>query len=404
VLNTLLLKLMLLTGNSPFILRLPNILAGVLYTYSAHGIASVFFRKVPQLRMLLFAALLLNPMLAEFFALARGYGLSISLLTFFVLRLCHIAIGSRGWIMHSCYMAGVLAVYSNFSMLLPVLCIWGLALIFQLYPLQELQHRKRLLKIIFPSLTYSALLWWLIYKPITYLIAAKALFHGGRKNFIADTWASMISDLAGLRPRNFEAFDSGNYVRFPLLFWMVVSLLALIIAAVLIIRKYLQPPLSGDQRIALIPLAILLGCIIGINAQFYLQGTPLINYRVALYLYPLLILTLFAAIRLCLPYYPVWGSRMAIAMVALLLLNYSLQLKVTYTTEWPFDAHNEKVCTWIQNDHPGPAKARLYAFMLMIPSINFYITTKYGHILEKVPDIGNVADICSADYDYSAGL
>ena len=64
-------------GNSEFIIRIPNVLAGGLYLYSSAKLIGVVRGK-----LLAFGLCVLQPYLLDYFALARGYGIAAALVQF----------------------------------------------------------------------------------------------------------------------------------------------------------------------------------------------------------------------------------------------------------------------------------------------------------------------------------
>ena len=73
-LNTALVMLTTAFSDDVFLIRLPNVVAGVLYLVTAALVASKTTKPLLSL-----AVLALNPYLLEFFSLARGYGLAAAL-------------------------------------------------------------------------------------------------------------------------------------------------------------------------------------------------------------------------------------------------------------------------------------------------------------------------------------
>ncbi len=403
VLNTLLVKVLMHVSRHPFVLRLPNIIAAGLYLYTMRMIGRTLYERW---QTAFFLSALLNPMLYEFFALERGYGMSIAFLSFTILQLVLVqkdAPAKRNLHTHLSLASCVLTVYSGLSMLLPVALIF-----FGVIVVRYTQHESgklpaRIAQTLALPALYASSLCWLIFKPVTYLNRANAFFHGGNTGFFTDTWSSMISDLLGLRPRGFEAFDAGDYASGKLTFYAAATLAIVIAASAFTTYKLIKERDLRGNFLNYLPLYLLTGCIAGINLQFYLLHLRLVNYRVALYLFPLAILVLFSAVKLYSGKYTAFTVRAAWTIALLLVLNFCTQLKITYTTEWPFDAYNDKVCAAVASDHPLQRlgrKAKLYSFVLMQPSCNFYIRTLYAAQIAPIPDIGNVADIEPAHYDY----
>lgn len=387
VLNTLLTRCMLFFTAHPFGLRLPNVLAYSLFLYSAFKISRNWFDN-RLLQLLCLMAIALNPMLSEFFALCRGYGLGIAFQLFALLQLTNmISEPPRQSTAntHRCLLAVLLSVYSSFSLLLPALCIIALVVFLRYYLCSGKAFFPRLFHAVIVPVVYSLVLLGLVYWPLNYLVSANALFHGGTRNFIADTWTSMISDLLGLRPRDFAAFDEGNYDSPALRFWVPASLLFLAVCLLTAIGHVLFS--FRKSLVILIPLFVLGGSILGINLQFYLMGTKLVNYRVALYLYPLLILLFFSILSSWQAVRRKAVLIMAVVVTGGLLVNFIMQLKVTYTTEWPFDAYSDDVCKTIVTEGTAAKHlpATVHTHQLLMPAFNFYITHNYpGQILPVV--------------------
>lgn len=87
LLNTLLTRMSAaLFGNAPLALRLPNVLASVGYVVACAGLASMVRHRAVALAG--FVLLVANPYVLEYFALSRGYGLSVALLTASLWYLC----------------------------------------------------------------------------------------------------------------------------------------------------------------------------------------------------------------------------------------------------------------------------------------------------------------------------
>ncbi len=102
-------------GNSEFIIRIPNVLAGGLYLYSCARLIGAV-----RVKLLAFALCVLQPYLLDYFALARGYGIAAALVQsglvahFFVPR-------PRPWLMLACCLLASLTVFSTVVVLYALL-------------------------------------------------------------------------------------------------------------------------------------------------------------------------------------------------------------------------------------------------------------------------------------------
>ncbi len=149
VLNTLLAKLFTLWGgNGELVLRLPNLLAYVVYLLFSFLILDRFIKNkaVVVCGILL---LNLNPYVLDFFCLCRGYGLSLGFLMpalfFFFLFLEKTAEGKQGGARHLqiSFIAASLAVLSYFGLLNVYLSLIVCAFVFLI--VINIHHRRRLL-------------------------------------------------------------------------------------------------------------------------------------------------------------------------------------------------------------------------------------------------------------------
>ena len=87
ILNSLLTKFFVgILGNSVFILRLASVVAFALYIYAASRIARLLMGD-NNIAYLLTLCLCLHPGLTDYFALCRGYGLSLALMMYAVWQL-----------------------------------------------------------------------------------------------------------------------------------------------------------------------------------------------------------------------------------------------------------------------------------------------------------------------------
>lgn len=402
MLNTLLMRGMMQFGTHPFLLRLPVMLAYVLFLWSCHKITQRWFTNL-LLQLLFLLALTLNPMLPEFFALARGYGLGIGFLMYSLLQvtlLVQPADNRRKSVhLHLSLVAGILAVCSNFSFLLPVILLFLLAVVASYRRCSYSQAWKRAVYALLPVLVYAALLYKLIALPIRYLIAANAIYRGGSRNFIADTWTSIISDLLGCRSADFEVIENGGPDPASLTAWSMIGLalfvISLVIAGIGLARRYRSP----EYWPVIIGFLLAVGCILGINAQFYIQHTPLITFRVALYLYPLIVLVPFAAIKVLSARQPRIATGGASALCLLLLVNFCIQLNITTTRDWRFDAFITRMEDYIVADK-GPEPAKLMAYSLMVPALEFYTRTTYQQTIRLVPYDDSLLQHVPGTYDY----
>lgn len=367
ILNTVLIKYSEeLFGNSEIVLRLPNILAFILYSVFA-----ILFlqKKCPNLLLPFYLLLTLHPFLLEFFALARGYGLSIGFLmmsVYFISRyLMEPKSGSLIWF----NLAAFLAVMSNFSLL----NYYAAALIaFNLYTYLLLKTRTndiqsfsffKLNKINFVSLLISGMV---LYEPLRRLSKIGLLDFGGKNGFLADTVGSSIDDLFYEMPAPLflsvliKAFIV--FVCFGILFLIIINL----------IKRN-----SGffERYAFLVFVNLTLYSIVLITqVQHLLLGNDYYIHRFALFLYPLFVLNLIAA----LDYFYIKTGTISLLIsycfAGILFYNFSLNYNLNHFKEWRYDKDTKEVMQKLIAEHTNnpDKKIQLGISWLFEPTTNFY--------------------------------
>jgi len=128
ILNTLLIKLSVnIFGLSDFNLRLPNILMAIVYFRYAAALARKF--RFPGIQLLVFFALALQLYFIDFFGMARGYGMALSLSLASIYHLyCYRDLNNGHHIWRTLLFAAF-AVYANFTFLYAYVALVGLILI-----------------------------------------------------------------------------------------------------------------------------------------------------------------------------------------------------------------------------------------------------------------------------------
>ncbi|MFP4469328.1 MAG: ArnT family glycosyltransferase, partial [Bacteroidales bacterium] len=124
MINTLLIKLsMMLFPDTPFFLRLPNLLGHVIYIVASYFIAIRFTDR--KMSVIAFILLNLNPYLLDFFSIARGYGLSTSFTLVSIYFTILFARTERTKHLLLSYVFAVAAVLTVFSLLIYFVALLG---------------------------------------------------------------------------------------------------------------------------------------------------------------------------------------------------------------------------------------------------------------------------------------
>lgn len=386
IFNSLLTKLFAGLSNSELSLRMPNILALMLYSFSAYSISQRLSAN-RWLQLCLFIALHSNISLLKFFAMSRGYGLSIAFMLFSISQLLTLASNLRNkYTIHLCLGAAVLSVYATFVTLHAATAIFMLAAFYQ-YSYYGKNTSKSAIKQLWPVMLYGLIAVALCIKPLLRLVAAEQFYWGGDKNFIDDTMFTMMQDIAGYN----TTIAYRDALLAPTIILICIALLSLI------------PKLRSATRTQLAIPAILVWCLLCANIQFYVLGSKLLMHRTALFLFPLFVLSVFSAISI---YHPqskklTYGVGNVIATALLWATLANMNLKPV--DEWWFDADNKLVLERI-NAEPKtkPEEIKLLPYVFCGNSINYYIERKYSGKIIPPPIIRveDVTDYLSYDYMY----
>lgn len=259
-----------LLGNEPWILRLPNLLAFVLYFWTAWGIALTIKQSI--VRWGFFLSLVLAHYLFEYFGQTRGYGLSMALLmtgTFLLLRfLKHPGKGLFVLLIITLF----LATSANLTLLVPSFLIIFYALIVALLSDQSVKSYCISAGLfIFSLLLFYPLIWYSFE-----LKERGALYYGGTSGFWEYTGSSL------------STYFIGGYAD-----WMAVcytALICLLLAGLL----FLLVKANGYRthllhRSSFFFSYLFVGSIAAIFAMRYLLHVNFPEDRAAIYLFPFLI-------------------------------------------------------------------------------------------------------------------
>lgn len=367
ILNTVLIKYCEeLFGSSEIVLRLPNILAFILYSVFA---ILLLQKQYPKLLFPFYLLLTLHPFLLEFFALARGYGLSIGFLMMSIYFMRQYFTQPKSCFLIWFNVAAFLAVMSNFSLL----NYYATALIaFNLYVYLSLKIKTsasqkfsflKLNRINIVSLIISGMV---LYEPLRRLSKIGLLDFGGKTGFLADTVGSSIDDLFYEMP--VPLFLSVLIKTFILL--VCFGLLFLII-----IQTIKRNSFFFERYAFLIFVNLTLYLIVVITqVQHLLLCNDYYVHRFALFLYPLFVVNLIALVDYFFSSYIKTSLIISYSLASLLLYNFYLNYNITHFKEWRYDKDTKEVMKKIisvQANNPDK-KILLGINWLFEPTTNFY--------------------------------
>ena len=359
---------MRLFGISEWALRLPNVLAHLIYLLCSLGIILAVTRRF-WIALAGIALLNFNPYLLDFFSLARGYGLSVGLCMGSLYAFMAFFRHGRWPALLASYLLAALAVLANFVAFNFLASLWGAMFIMSL--IQEktgtisfrFRWRQQLRMNAIP-LVIGLVLALLLYRPIRYLQEAKEFHYGAERLWM--TFRSIVQ--SSLYDNRYFAADT-LWIFF--LFYGILISLALAGAFWFYYRK---PEEAWRKQYLATALLFLTSCIV-MAAQHYLLGSNYLEGRKALHFIPLSgLLFFFMLYGVCSAHLNGWAAKLG-AGLCLLLPAYHLgrSFNLSHCYEWRFDQSTRDMVKYLDAQiTPGQAPATMGAYWMFQPTATFY--------------------------------
>lgn len=349
ILNTLLVKLsMMLFGAEQWAIRLPNLLAFLLYGLGVFRILRLLLGHHSPW-FLAGALLFVHPYLLDFFGLARGYGLSLAMVTLSAGFLMQGYLRQSPAFLWSALATATLASYANFT----TLVFWAaITLLTGAWFLMN--HRHNLKKSIRPLLliTLVALAYLaLIMVPLQKMHSSNEFQYWTSRGFYQETIISLIHNWI---------YNSPILSRIPHAGYLVPVVLALGVVLFSSFRGeehpqqdqkkslpgFMSQPGSVAVALLLLPALINLG-------QTVILGTPNLSGRTALFFYPLTAF-LFVAALSRIPSFrkPLVNTVAATLLTLVLLTNLAHRTSLKSVREWAFDQNTLEVLAFLREQYP----------------------------------------------------
>ncbi len=384
-----------LFGTSELVLRLPNLLALVMYMFYT----ALLVRALPAWTGLaMFTILISNAQLLELFTLARGYGLSFGFMLMAIYHLVTYLRSARFRDAVLFHAACMLAVLSNFTLLdlyAAALGLLALAGCFIWWMMPE--YRPVLWRNVRLQTVLLALAVFGLWEPVRQVVTQNHFDFGGQQGFYHDTMRSVI----------YAAFP-GLYVdEILLLFFQVLFTALMVLALALIVRMVIKKNIHFfyEQKVFVVVTCLLvLTCTVAI-VQHWIFGADHLEARFAKFLLPLLALhvglLLLAVTRQR-------GSKV-VTVAFLLLAGISLKSFMNNSgyyrsEEWQYDMETKDMMKELLADHgrttSGSPSIRIGNTWVFEPTINFYRVI--WHVDELAPAHRNGPE-WNEDYLYLDG-
>lgn len=392
LLNTWFMKISsVLLGNSEFALRFPNLLFFAIYLF--FGTKLILKLKNPLISFSGWILINCNPFMLDFFALARGYGISLGLLMISLYGL-HQWItkdsGTRNTLM--VLIPVCVAILANLTFVNVVIGFSVTLILCVLF-----YDRFDFLKEIKSNPRYKIILFITIISATTCFFAIRKIFklkeHG---NFdfggITNIWDSTVLSLIGASL--YKTFPLNDTIKGLILFFLAV----ISVLTILLFIRFITKKINALDLFTMALFLILIQCLGAIFLQHRIFEVPFAVDRAVIYLIPLSALYYVFVIN---------GFKINLIRDSMILLPaifalviFILSANLTHTFLWRFDHNTKSIVKELGENpttDPGLRSVMVGVHPIYWPSYNYY-RLKYN-FLQLNPAINN-DDLKNKNYHF----
>lgn len=332
ILNTLLMKASGgIFGPSEWALRLPNWLFFLNYC----GFTWLLLRRIISGWAIIPAIILFtaNPYLLDFFSLARGYGMSISLMitgAFFLYRYLEEGRKRDEWWTFIALALAVLASFTVLNVYLAAAAVYLLSYWMRNKNEGATRSFKNFMRQNLPLWVVSLVLAGILYEPFRKI--QSSLF-GGEDGF----WVNTIDSV----------WFRSTYNQFPqLAFYLRLGFMVLLISGgCWMLWKWWKDKNHGDLLNNSMPWLLFLLPALSITLQFYLLNSFFVTNRTALFFFPLMILVIvfffYKGPGIAIP---AWGRNLILSLFAVFAgLNFFRTANLEIALDWDYEANSREI-------------------------------------------------------------
>ncbi len=390
ILNTLLIKAdTAIFGQSLFIARLHNVLSFIPFfiftVLLAYGLVRDFW-----VRMALVLMVTAQPYMLDFFAVTRGYGLSVSfemISLYYLLR--QLQEPNTRNLMATLSFAAI-GVYANFTLLNYYLPLSAILMIHS-WMVHDRGDKKLFAKNVITVTGIGAALFLVIIVPVKKMVATKQFVFWGTTGFLSDTASPLIVSLRSA----VDYFKASNEEIFTYVTGFFVVMIAM--GVYLLSRRKERTP---AMWFFILPAAVLLYN----HLQFYLLDVPFLNARTALFLVPLACIPMAISLDLLLKLWSRFGFVLLLAVNFLLIQHFVRGQKVTGTFEWYYDVNTYDVLDVVkemtESGH-APRPSRINCYWIFYPSVSYHTDHQYKDNLVMAPWGTKIEDDTESTFYYT---
>jgi hypothetical protein len=399
ILNTLLVKFLFWVFNSfdHSLARVSNILAFVAYFYYCLRFSQKYISD-NWVSLMFISVMCCNPYLLDFFALIRGYGISIGLMMGSIYFAARYLLDnySKGLIIS--VLMSVFSVYAQFATLHFYL---GINLLIALYLIKNYSINKENKKLIYGiSVQFMGflLLALLIYLPIKAIIRDNQIAYYGTDGF----WGSTLSSL--IKGSLYSETYFKNEQTIPIFKFLTIVLFFLLTAFI----SYSLGEKSVEKLEKTYPSVfasvLFFSTAFSVIAQFHLLGNQYVVDRTALFFYPLL--------AMLLPTIPIFFGRFrqgVSTFIAVLFIVFSVNhIKRTNTLtsyrEWWYDVHTYEIMDMMKREYEASDKKepiKFTSYWFFTPSFTYHQAKADANYMEKIKYHSQIDTVNVYDFYYT---
>jgi hypothetical protein len=374
VLNTLFIKLEItLFGKYDWAVRLHILLSFVVCYYFMVKILLQVTESAWRLGFYLIL-LFLNPYLLDFFAIARGYALSIAAWSAAFYYFMEYTKSISTTHLRNTLMALFIAVWSNFSAIYFIV-LFGLMFLYQFYK----NWKTKDMRLHFAYLYFTYIFLALVISVPFYRTLKSGETFGGKTGFFHDSVVSYIDRFIHHSPRigRFERFNEA---------WLMVEISAMVLIGIWVLSQVISLILKASSNLKTLHYYTLfqcLGIVILAEILFKVAQSPFPTARTnLLFSFPFFLCLIGAFETIALRFR--WILGFFTLITTFLIWQFTLCFNFENTFEWWQNGDAKRVLSYMKNDISTTKKATKIRFGVegwQYPSIAFYGETTYKDIM-----------------------
>ena len=369
ILNTLLVKglLWIFDSTNHSLARVPNIVAFIFYFYYCLRFSQRYIAD-NWVSLMFVTVMCCNPYMLDFFALIRGYGISIGLLMGSVYFIARYMLDNHSKSLPLSMLLAVLSVYAQFATLHFYLGLNLFVFIFLLKNYLKTKQKKVFLYGIGVQVLAFIGLVALIYLPIRAIIKDNQIAYYGKDGFWENTITSVISG---------SLYSQGYFSEHTIEVFKILTIVLffIIVAYISYVSGEKTREKSEKSYPSVFAVSLFVCTALSAILQFHILKNQYVVDRTALFFYPLL--------AIMMPIIPLFMGRFkhwARIFVCVLFIAFSLNhikrgCMLNNYREWWYDVHTFEILDMLKAEYDKTDKKqplRLHTTWMFHPSFLYH--------------------------------